>query len=486
MFRRISYSIAAFALILSIVWAGRPIRGAETMSEAEFAARLERMERENRALEQEIHASRGTVFPSESVLSEDSSAEVPEENRYFFQFADTPSEENALGYDYSSSVVNMSRDDLEGELARTKNWQWRKDSFTVTPYVWFWMSGTYETNQMAAGDFPLYVRPRFGEDERSHSYIDVKPSRLGLVVTAPECGLFRDSKISGVFEADFEGQYLTENKSDIAMRKAYFDVKNEDWYLLVGQTWELLGPLFPPTLNWGFGVTAGNFGFRRPMIRYDRYFRQRNGRLALQASVNSSNTIQSISTSQGVYDGEMGRWPDFQFRVERSYDHFGPWKEAKFSIGGHIGEREYEQLIDQRHVQSWSVQADWFFRFDEKSVFYGEVWTGELLAFSYCGIIQDLNPQTLESVGSTGGFAAFGHDFTKRLHFNVGCGVDDPWNSRLCRGMRSRNSIIFANLSYDFTKQFTVGYDHCYYRTSYFGQDTADSHYMSLVMTYKL
>ena len=52
------------------------------------------------------------------------------------------------------------------------------------------------------------------------------------------------------------------------------NVAHEDWTVLVGQTWDLISPLNPTSLNtngnYWFG---GNAGFRRPQFQVTRKFR---------------------------------------------------------------------------------------------------------------------------------------------------------------------------------------------------------------------
>ncbi len=383
---------------------------------------------------------------------------------------------------YNSVFLNMSQDDLEAELARYKSWKWDKNHLTLTPYVWFWLTATHETNQMFAGEYPLWVR----NTDRSHTYFDMKATRLGFNLTAPEISSLPGVQVSSVFESDFENTYTSENKADMELRKAYIQFKSEDSMLLIGQTWELLSPYYPTVLNWGFGSAGGNFGFRRPQIRYDRYFKRENGRFAVQTCVLSSSTSNFTASDGSFYSGKMGRYPEFQLRLERSYDEFGLWDSATFAAGAKIGDKEYVMNSDEFHRTSWAFTAETKIRFTEKVFLLGEFYVGELLAVNCASIMQDLNPQTRENIGSTGGWFSIMWDFMPDWHTSVGYSIDDVWDSKVARGMRSQNYFTFINISHDITKAFNVGFEYEYYNTTYCEDRDAHSNLFMICAMYKI
>ena len=245
------------------------------MTVEEFNARLEAMEEENQALRAQLVPDSGPPVESFDSITE-AENEVPLVLSQTPELALSGKEitaarakevtQNAEHDNYGSvlSPWNIREDDIEKELARYKGWSWDKNNFTLTPYVWVWVTGTYETNRMFAGDFPLWVR---NNDDDSAAYIDAKPTRLGFNLACPEVACLPGTKITAVVETDFENTYTAENKPDLELRKAYIQLQNECSMFLFGQTWELISPLYPPTLNWGYGSSAGNFAFRRDPLR---------------------------------------------------------------------------------------------------------------------------------------------------------------------------------------------------------------------------
>ena len=474
------------------------------MTVEEFGKRLEQMERENETLRQQIaeaqmETSAGASpvpyeLPSSSVLAEAGSSDtgsatdvkegLDPETLPSLPVLDLEKKDRLVSVvsDYDSIMLNMAQDDLEAELARYKNWQWNKDAFTFTPYVWFWLTGTHETNSLYPGDYPIWVK----NEDRSHTYFDMKSTRLGLNVTAPEIASMPGVRATGVFEMDFQNTYVFENEADVELRKAYIQLQSDEFMFLMGQTWELLSPFYPTVLNWGFGAGGGNFGFRRPMVRFDRYFKQHNGRFAIQTCILSSSTSNFTDANGLAYQGKMGRYPEFQLRFERTFTKNDLWKSALFAVGAKIGDKEYVMQGDEFHRTSWAFTADTKIQFTDRFFFLGEFFTGELHAVNCAGIMQDLNTQTRENVGSTGGWFAFGWDITPDLHYSIGYSIDDPWNSTLCQGMKGKNHFIYTNISRDLTKSLNLGFEYQYFETEYVGVRTVDSHVFMICSMFKI
>ena len=264
-------------------------------------------------------------------------------------------------------------------------------------------------------------------------------------------------------------------------------MKHEDFYVLLGQTWDIIGPVNMTLINWGSGAGCGNFGYRHPMFRMDRYFHRENGRWALQGSISSANTASLSGNVLGTYIGKMGRVPDLTVRLERSFKKFGPWDSAAFGLAGRYAEKEYV-LSPSQHFdrESWTVCGDWVIRFNKRCFLSGECYYGELCAGQAASIFQDVNPYTLQSVGTTGGWLALSYQMTKKLTVTGGYSIDDPWNSRMSEGMRSQATIAYANATYEFTKLFSLGFEYGYYTTEYYEQGTADSNHLTFVLNYRL
>ena len=78
----------------------------------------------------------------------------------------------------------------------------------------------------------------------------------------------------GKVEVDFQNSVLsTENKPTIMLRHAYLEAKDDDFRLLVGQTWDVISPLNPDMLLYSVGWDGGNIGYRRAQFRGERFLK---------------------------------------------------------------------------------------------------------------------------------------------------------------------------------------------------------------------
>lgn len=83
------------------------------------------------------------------------------------------------------------------------------------------------------------------------------------------------------------------------------------------------------------------------------------------------------------------------------------------------------------------------------------------------GILQIINPITLQPVRSTGGWCDFRIQWTKRFRSALGMGIDDPANSTVRDGLPNRNAFVFGNLIWDLTDYSEVGFEIAQWDTDY-------------------
>ncbi|MEN6450524.1 MAG: hypothetical protein ABFC96_08540, partial [Thermoguttaceae bacterium] len=153
-----------------------------------------------------------------------------------------------------------------------KKFSWKKGDFTIVPYGCLWGNMVDSTERTSPGPYTLWACSGSNGKE-DEFYIDARNTRLGFDVLGPEVPLFGCAKSGGKVEIDFQQTVLsTENKASVLLRHAYAEVKDEDFRLLAGQTWDVISPLFPCTLNYSVGWDAGDIGYRRAQIRGERYF----------------------------------------------------------------------------------------------------------------------------------------------------------------------------------------------------------------------
>ena len=110
----------------------------------------------------------------------------------------------------------------------------------------------------------------------------------------------------------------------------------------------------------------------------------------------------------------------------------------------------------------------------------GELFVGECLGPFLGGVGQsvDVVPYTSggtvikyasgDSIRSRGGWVDLWYDWTPRLHSHTGYSIDNPFEQDVTSG-RVYNAFYFANISYDVTEKFLVGFEFTSWRTLWVG-----------------
>ena len=386
----------------------------------------------------------------------------------------------------------LTLEELRGEMRKLA---WTKGDFTVVPYGTFWGNTVYETHRTQVGDYTLYVLPdRPNTDEQFH--MDGRSTRLGLDVAGPQVPLFNCASSGGRVEIDFQRNIDTENRSGVLLRHAYVEVKNEDFRLLFGQTWDVISPLYPGMLMYSVGWGGGNIGYRRAQLRGERYFVPSDC-VAVNLQGSLSSDIVGLSEIAGAgFTGDHAGWPVLMGRVGLTLGPRG--KDAHpmdLGVSGHIG----EQIFDFRSpflnpvtglaAKTWSLNADWRIPLSSRLGIQGEFFIGANLGAYFGGIVQGIDigtpadPGSREPIRSTGGWIDVWYDWTPRLHSHVGYSIDDPVNGDVTTG-RIYNAFWFGNVTYDLTARFLVGFEYSQWKTTWVPQGPVDSAHLDFVAKY--
>ena len=119
---------------------------------------------------------------------------------------------------------------------------WKKGDFTITPYGYLWAAMAYETERTNNGDYTFYVFSAQDQGEPTF-HVDAKSTRIGFDVLGPRIACLNCAQSGGKVEFDFQGTLSPENKGSVLLRHAYWEVKDEEFRLLAGQTWDVISPL---------------------------------------------------------------------------------------------------------------------------------------------------------------------------------------------------------------------------------------------------
>jgi hypothetical protein len=424
----------------------------------DVASRLSQLEAETQTLRTEMEWLRespvrlpATSVMSTGMVSDTDAADI------------STSDPQAVQGDY------FTLEELRGEM---KKLAWSKGDFTVIPYGILWPNMVYSTERTNPGSYTLWVLS--GSTVPEHEFIvDARTTRLGLDVLGPKIECLNCAQSGGRVEIDFQNQVLsTENKPTIMLRHAYIEVKDEDFRLLGGQTWDVISPLMPGVLNYAVGWDAGNIGYRRAQFRGERYLKFSDvSMLTAQLSVNQQVFADA---SAPRIAGEVSNWPIVEGRAAWTIGHREPGcYPITLGVSGHIGEEEFDSSIignDDRR-RTWSGNIDLRIPITERLGFQGECQVGENLDSFLGGIGQGVDPTSFNTIRDAGGWFEFWYDWTPCLHSHVGFSLDNPNDHDLhTAGERSYNQYYYGNLLYDVTKQFLVGLEVSSWETLYVGQ----------------
>jgi hypothetical protein len=384
-------------------------------------------------------------------------------------------------------------DELKTEM---KKLAWTKGDFTITPYGIGWANMTWETNRSVNGDYVLYVlRPRANTEELFG--VDARSTRLGLDLVGPMVPYLGGLKTGGKVEIDFQRNFDSENRAGVLLRHAYGELKNDEYRLLFGQTWDVISPLYPGVLFYTVGWDGGNIGYRRAQARGERYFAVSDTLLVTTQGSLNVDIIGDIAptTAPATFVGDHSGWPLIEGRIATALGPRGPGcHPIEIGTSAHIGETIFDfgptfapAVAGKKGVprRTWSLNGDIRVPITSRFGVQGEVWMGENLATFFGGIGQGVDVvgagallPTGDAIFSRGGWVDVWYDWTDRLHSHAGYGIDDPIDADITSG-RTYNAFLFANLSYDVTSKFLVGFEFTSWRTLWKGPlaDAPDQHF---------
>lgn len=339
-----------------------------------------------------------------------------------------------------------------------------------------------DSSRVTSGNFVLYVDSEAAKENDAEFNLTANQTRLGFNINGPES---ETMKTSGKIEFDLFGNFADENKAKIQTRHAYMTLLWPEWdlSLLAGQTWDVVSPLSPNTLNYTVMWNAGNTGYRRPQFRLTKDFSLgEKTSMKLEGAV--ARTIGRTDATNSE-TGEDSGCPTVQGRVSMTFPFVGP-KPAVVGLGAHSGREEYDLDATGRNkdFDTWLVCLDATVPVCKWLTCLGELFTGENLNSYYGGINQGVNTTDLEEIRSKGGWVAASLGPWSKWSFNVGAGVDDVNADDVGVGARTLNSGVFGNVLYSWTKNVQAGFELSRWNTNYKGDGDAEDTRAQLSLIY--
>ncbi|MCR9296919.1 MAG: hypothetical protein NXI32_29770 [bacterium] len=350
----------------------------------------------------------------------------------------------------------------------------RVGGFRIRPYGSLWTSAVVASNRTNPGPFTLWVLP-VGQSAETAFELDARRTRAGLDIEGPELNLLGSSfDTSAIIEVDFFGEFLTENSTGVRLREAYWQAESDGWTLLAGQTWDIINPLRPRTVNFSVGWAGGNIGFRRTQLRLERAIPLRVGELQWQGSINQ-DIIPDFRTVEGI-NRESAAYPVIMTRVGYRIPS-GIGRGFQIGASGHIGETGFDFTLpgppplnippeDDARFKTWSVNLDLEIPLSSTLMLRGEGFHGSNLSPFLGGIGQGVCPCNRGTIHSSGGWGEVAKQWNDHFDSHLGGGIDDPANGDFLIG-RSLNQFIFVNTFWRCNEQLSTGLELTWWRTAY-------------------
>lgn len=362
-------------------------------------------------------------------------------------------------------------------------------------YGYLKADAAYDNSRTTSGNYVVWVNRENNRKNDDEFNMTANESRLGFILKGPKDG---NVQTSGQVEFDFFGSYAEENKAKIQMRHAYIqlDWPAESLSLLAGQTWDVISPLNPTTLNYTVMWDVGNIGYRRPQIRLTKdCLLSGDTSLKFQGAITRTIGRDVVGAGATSETGEDAGHPTVQGRVAMTF----PWLPAgatTIGVSGHFGQEEYDTTASGRNedFDSWSLNVDLLQPINKWMTLKAEMFRGENLNTYFGGIgqgvraVKDANGVTTgydNEIASKGGWCALALGPWDQWSFNVGIGIDDVDADDVNAGDRTLNRAVFANAIYAVNKNADVGVELSQWRTDYRGAGDADDVRVQASLKYK-
>jgi hypothetical protein len=421
--------------------------------------RLDRLEKDNQALLEEVRALRQEVSGLRTPSAESPTAQ-----------SQTASEKQA---------VDENRID---ELAQTKVEASQKFPIQITGMALFNASVNGRFNGNAEN--PLVASSTPGEMTGDGT---LRQSILGLLFNGP--GTFLNGKISGSVYMDFYGGSSSSLDHLVRLRTAGINIDWKNTSVMFGQDKPIISPRDPNSLAqvaYSPLTGAGNLWLWQPQARVEQRFSLgENSGLRAQAGVfvtssldyasdptvsNASNVYFGLPYGSSVYSATSSQQeysrPGAEGRLEL-WHHWGDTERIEVAGGYHFNENRVIETLVPSEVYS----ADWFLRPIPKLEFSGMFFHGQNVAtlgsLPQGFIVYPYGE--VYAVHSTGGWAQIRVPITTRLAWDLYGGQQDDRNSDLAYGYIGKNQGYFSNLMYRIAPNVIVSVEGGQVRTTYLG-----------------
>ena len=419
--------------------------------------RLDKLEKDNQALLQEVRALRQEV----SGLR-------------------TPPPETAIQPQVAEERQAVEENRID-ELAQTKVEASQKFPIRITGMALFNASVNGRLNANAENPVAASLTPGQMTGDGT-----LRQSTLGLLFNGPQT--FLNGRISGSIYMDFFGGSTSTLNHLVRLRTAAINIDWKNTSVMFGQDKPIISPRNPDSLaQVGFSplTGAGNLWIWQPQVRVEQRFPLgENSGLRAQAGVFVTSSLDYPPNPNVYVDPSSPQeysWPGAEGRLEL-WHRWSDTGRVEIAGGYHFNENRIFETLVPSEVYS----LDWFLRPISKLEFSGMFFHGTnvapLGALAQGFVTQQYGDVT--AVHSIGGWAQIRVPITARLAWDVYGGQQDNRNSDLSWGSIAKNQGYFTNLMYRIAPNVIVSLEGGQVRTTYLGVGNRLNDHYDLAIAY--
>lgn len=350
--------------------------------------------------------------------------------------------------------------------AAAQQQQVRAGESNISFYGFVRVDAIYDDSRPSAFQAPLFILsedPRTGLRNNENLTLHPRLTRFGMNYTGPRVPRLHNADIAGKIEIDFQNGGR-ESRAISRFRHAYLQLSRNRSSVLLGQTSDVISPLFPnangDTLMWN----AGNLGDRRPQVRY----RYKSDRVTFESAAGLTGAVDDLDLdADGVRDGEAAALPSLQARLGADSRIKDRWSAGVWGLRG--WQETGRSFAGERTFVSSGVGADYKLALGKRARLQGEAWAGEALSDVRGGIGQSINTASGETISSRGGWLEVGVDTSAWSTLYVGYTVDDPDDADVPANGRTKNDAWYVTNRLRFGTPFQLGIDYIRWTTRYRG-----------------
>jgi hypothetical protein len=362
----------------------------------------------------------------------------------------------------------------------------------------------YTDNAMNDPRFPMWAmstgNPSFvqgmnlTEQNKNPTFVmHPRLSRFGMDAVSKPIEALDHPTLNGKLEFDF---FAGENESRALprLRHVYGKLSWQTFYILFGQTTDVISPLIPSVNSEAIMWNAGNLGDRQPQIQLGfKPNLSKAVRLELQIAAGQEGARTNADLDgDGNLDGDLSAKPQVQGRLGVVVRH---WGEEPLTIGAWTVKGSQRLVLLSSVPQSvspktdfntFAIGADFSIPILSSLKIQGELWQGRNLADLRGGIGQLIDIRTGTEVRSIGGWAEL---LVKPFSFwriALGSGTDEPNRDDVQqRGKRTLNRVMWVGNLFTLGS-FSVGIDYSRWHTEWQRLNTglANRFSLSLIFTF--